>query len=127
MEVLKKYSWPGNVRELVNTLENSITAAGNEPTIYAKHLPLEIRIHMKALALERLQKHTGENISVEDRSRQLPKMNMFVDNAKRQYLQDLMRQTDGNVRRACEVSGLSKSTFYDQLKKYAIPKPGKIR
>ena len=127
LEVFKKYSWPGNVRELVNTLENSITAAGSEPTIYAKHLPLEIRIHMKALALERLRKNPDENISVEARSRRLPKMNMFVDNAKRQYLHDLMRQTDGNVRRACEVSGLSKSTLYDQLKKYTIPKPGKTR
>ena len=126
LEVLKKYSWPGNVRELVNTLENTITATGNEPTIYAKHLPLEIRIHMKALALERLQENPSEDISVEDRSRRLPKMNTFVDNAKRQYLQDLMRQANGNVRQACEMSGISKSTLYDQLKKYAIPKLGKI-
>ena len=120
LQVLQKYSWPGNVRELVNVLENIITAAGNEPTIYAKHLPPEIRIQLKSLALENRQTKPRETLSFDSKSGRLPKMNKFVDNAKRQYLLELMRKTNGNVLQACKLSGLPKTTLYDQLKKYAI-------
>lgn len=120
--VLQQYGWPGNIRELVNVLENTITAAGNEPTIYAKHLPMDIRIQLKSSALEKQQKMPDAALSIERRSGRLPKMTVFVDNAKRQYLQDLMRQTHGDVRQASEIAGLPKTTLYDQLKKYAIPR-----
>jgi two-component system NtrC family response regulator len=121
-QVFQTYGWPGNVRELVNVLESAITAAGNEPTIYAKHLLPEIRIQLKSLALKNLQMKPDQSLSLDSKSDPLPKMNKFVDNAKRQYLLELMQQTNGNVRQACEISGLPKTTLYDQLKKYAIPR-----
>ena len=122
LEILKNYSWPGNVRELVNTLENAITAARMEPTLYAKHLPLEIRIQMKSIALGKTLSKPGEKESDEGGVLRLPQMNIFISRAKRQYLKDLMRQTNGNIHRACTTSGLSKSTLYNLLKKHGITK-----
>lgn len=122
LHVLQQYDWPGNVRELVNVLESSITAAANEPTIYAKHLPLEMRIRLKSLAMENRQGKPGDARSFDGPSGRLPKMSEFVDNARRHYLQDLMRQSHGDVRQACRISGLPKTTLYEQLKKYAIPR-----
>lgn len=122
LEILKNYSWPGNVRELVNTLENAITAARMEPTLYAKHLPLEIRIQMKSIALGKTLSKPGEKEYDEGGVLRLPQMNIFISRAKRQYLKDLMRQTNGNIHRACTTSGLSKSTLYNLLKKHGITK-----
>jgi two-component system NtrC family response regulator len=122
LEILKNYSWPGNVRELVNTLENAITAARMEPTLYAKHLPLEIRIQMKSIALEQAQTKSGEQASNQEGAGHVPKFDDYITRAKCQYVKNLMRQANGNIQRACEASGLSKSTLYNLLKKHGISK-----
>ena len=51
--MLAAYSWPGNVRELFGVLERALAAATTEPTLYAKHLPPEMRINVKKASLER--------------------------------------------------------------------------
>jgi len=38
------YDWPGNVRELVSAVERAVADAYNEPTLYPKHLPIDIRV-----------------------------------------------------------------------------------
>ncbi|MDD4730743.1 MAG: sigma-54 dependent transcriptional regulator [Desulfovibrio sp.] len=51
---LEAYDWPGNVRELANVLERAFVAAGAERTLYAMHLPQELRIEVaKAQIVER--------------------------------------------------------------------------
>jgi two-component system NtrC family response regulator len=48
--VLEGYSWPGNVRELFNVLERAVVASGSARTLYAMHLPQDVRIKVaKAL------------------------------------------------------------------------------
>ena len=42
-QMLELYDWPGNVRELSNTMELVVAQAYNEPTLFAQHLPVEIR------------------------------------------------------------------------------------
>jgi len=103
---------------LVSTLENTITAAKDEPKIFAWHLPLDMRIRMKSQTLEQSSPNLGSMLPTGG----LPKMKAFVDNAKRQYLNQLMQQTNGNVMQASAVSGLPKTTLYDHLKKFAITK-----
>ncbi|MCG8532670.1 MAG: sigma 54-interacting transcriptional regulator, partial [Desulfovibrionales bacterium] len=46
----------------------------------------------------------------------------FRDHVFTQYLEELMIKSNGNVARACELSGLSRSYLYDLLKKYAVKK-----
>lgn len=118
MTALTAYTWPGNVREMVNTLESVITAARSEPTIYAKHLPTEIRIHIAAQALK--DKDQTIDSALDEEEEALPGFKEFVATAKRHYLETLMQQTRGDTRRACKIAGLPRSTLYDQLKKAGI-------
>ena len=46
IETLEAYTWPGNIRELINTLNQANASARQEPTLYRKHLPEHIRIHV---------------------------------------------------------------------------------
>lgn len=70
---LEAYDWPGNVRELANVLERAFVSAGAEHTLYAMHLPQELRIQVaKAQIVER--KHaasppTEEPVSAESSQR----------------------------------------------------------
>ncbi|MGD9364395.1 MAG: sigma-54 dependent transcriptional regulator [Desulfobacteraceae bacterium] len=122
LETLIRYTWPGNVRELVNTLESTLTAARNEPTIYAKHLPMEIRIQMASMALEDKGKQKKREKSLKDAARRpLPTYQDMINETKRRYLLDLMEHTRGDTLKACKISGLPRSTLYDQLKKMGIP------
>ncbi|MBU1002332.1 MAG: sigma-54 dependent transcriptional regulator [Proteobacteria bacterium] len=50
-EVLCSYDWPGNVRELFNVLERAFVAAGEERTLYAMHLPRDVRIKVAKASL----------------------------------------------------------------------------
>jgi two-component system NtrC family response regulator len=113
-DALMAYDWPGNVRELVNAIEHAVTAAYNSPTLFSKHLPVEIRVRVarSAIRKETLSLNSSElsSISLTDHRQA----------ADRQYLQDLMFQTKGRVREACAISGLSRSRLYALLKEHNI-------
>jgi two-component system NtrC family response regulator len=121
LESLMRYPWPGNVRELVNTLESTLAAARNEPTIYAKHLPMEIRIQMAAMTMEaksRQEEYCESSQQKENQS--LPTYQQMIRESKQRYLQALLAFCRGDTLKACEISGLPRSTLYDQLKKMGI-------
>ena len=42
---------------------------------------------------------------------------------ERQYLQELMVLTSGNIREACKISGLGRARLYQLIKKYNISIP----
>jgi len=50
-EILSGYDWPGNVRELFNVLERAFVAADEERTLYAMHLPRDVRIKVAKASL----------------------------------------------------------------------------
>ena len=43
-----------------------------------------------------------------------------LDNAEQQYLKDLMTITAGDIKKACQLSGLSRTRLYVLLKKHNI-------
>ena len=120
LKALNTYHWPGNVRELVNSLESAIADAGGKPTLFAKHLPNNIRIKIASDALSK--RKAGEDSSRKNQSRweKFPEFKDFLDDSKKRYLGNLMSQTDKNIQKACRISGLSRSSLYDYLKKYKI-------
>ncbi len=114
LDALMAYDWPGNVRELVNAIERSITAAYNGPTLFPKHLPLDIRVKVARSAIKKEPVYpSGAGLS-------LPPLTEHRQTAERQYLQDLMFQTKGSIKEACRVSGLSRSRLYALLKEHSI-------
>ena len=99
LDALLAYDWPGNVRELVNAIERSITAAYHGPTLFPKHLPTDIRIKVARSAIRKESRRPAAS----DASLHL--LAEYRQTSERQYLQDLMFQTKGNIKDACLISG----------------------
>ncbi|BCS87796.1 sigma-54-dependent transcriptional regulator [Pseudodesulfovibrio sediminis] len=134
---LASYTWPGNVRELFNILERAVVSASNEKTLYAMHLPRELRIQIAKAQIERM---TGSDVASETGETQddaparkigldifedifdqkLPTLRDFKGMAEKVYLGELIRQCDGDLPRILKASKLSRSHFYSLLKKYGL-------
>ncbi len=94
-DLLRRYSWPGNVRELRNVLERAIILAGRGQ-ITVRHLP-------KNLA--------GGKETI---------LRPLAD-VEREHIARVLHATGGNIKRTATVLGISRSTLYEKLKRYAIP------
>ena len=123
-QVIKSYEWPGNVRELVQALERSIVAAQDEPTLFPKHLSQHIRIEVAKNAIESGSQLFRKGEGMTESGSDLPKIQEIRDRviaeAERKYLDELMSITGKDIRKACSISGLSRSRLYTLLKKYKI-------
>jgi two-component system, NtrC family, response regulator len=120
-EALTTYSWPGNVRELINTLESSIASARDgDHTLFPIHLPMQIRTELARASID--TQPSGDNASHRhiDAFKSLSSLRELLDATEKRYLEDLISFTEGNLKEACRISGLSRSRFYDRLKKYGI-------
>ena len=129
-EILASYDWPGNVRELFNTLERAFVSSGEQKIIYAMHLPHDIRIKVAKRMLEGEGRETSERPGCSvagDRGpdslesvtalKPLSTLKEFKSEMERMYLERLIRETGGEVKKMLEISGLSRSHFYAVLKK----------
>ncbi len=127
LEALANYHWPGNVRELFNTLERAISAAGNSPTLFRKDLPNSVRI---AVTRSQLSGHAATPAAAPQPpplGSVMPEIRTYLkainDQMERGYLQELMLRTKGDIKQACQMSGLSRTGLYDRLKKHNIARP----
>jgi two-component system NtrC family response regulator len=115
-QIIEAYSWPGNVRELYNVMERAVIAAGDEPTLFALHLPQEVRIAVTRAQLSRGA--SGEAVFSTEGG--LPTLRVFKEAREREYLELLRRECGGEIVRMLDVSGLSRSHLYALLKKYGV-------
>jgi two-component system NtrC family response regulator len=125
LEALEQYDWPGNVRELFHTLEESISMAADDPTLYPHHLPTRIRAILtresvkastvcpSALPNDPTRGHGG---------RKFLKISEYRNKMERRYLEQLTRFTGGNRKQACSISGLSRTRLFELLKKHDLAK-----
>ena len=127
LNALMAYEWPGNVRELIGTLEKAISDAFQEPTLYPKHLPTDIRVKLKKTELTK--ESIVPNMVVQQTlhsSKSLPTLKDHREeatlNTEKQYLESLMKVTEGNIKEACRISGLSRPRLYALLKKFNMTK-----
>jgi two-component system NtrC family response regulator len=121
LDYLNLYNWPGNVRELFNTLERAMVEAGSSPMLFGKHLPVELRVKVATSSFV----HEKEIRSAgEDDSNGIGKFHeareMVIAKMEYDYLCKLVSSSAGDVKKACDVSGLSRSRFYELIKKYSI-------
>jgi len=121
---LTSYVWPGNVRELFNALERTLAAARYDHTLFPKHLPPTIRIQVARTSVNKrtmLEEIPPENASLSEKLDKLRDVReTAIARAERQYLQELMSLTEGNINQSCQISGLSRPRLYALLKKYDI-------
>ena len=127
INILCVYEWPGNVRELINTVEGAVIDARYESILFPKHLPPYIRIHVARASVvpeksANIEKRPEAIVS----PKSLPKLQDAREAAlikvEKEYLKNLLVQTQGDIKEACGISGLSRSRLYHLLKKYSINK-----
>lgn len=127
-QALAAYDWPGNVRELVNALESALSAGRMEDKLYAKHLPVHIRIHAARVSLKKDDLPPAESSSAYDLEEEFPTLRDYrmaaAAEAEKQYLRSLLNHVNDDLKKACRISGLSRSRFYELLKKHQIPIAG---
>lgn len=119
-EVLAVYDWPGNVRELFNTLERALAAAHYEPTLFPNHLPSDVRIKAARALLSKEAPAPNSRPSATVHNGLLPKLREFREAAEKKYLLDLIALANGDIKKACRVSDMSRSRLYVLLKKYGL-------
>ena len=119
-DVLLNYDWPGNVRELFNTVDSSVSSSKNEPTIYPMHLPPEIRIRVARKTLGSTHRGKGSDKKGLPLPHNISPLREYRDLMDKQYLQELMHLSDGNIKEACSLSGLSRSRLYALLQKHSL-------
>ncbi len=134
LAALDMYDWPGNVRELRHALERSMTAAQDEPVLLARHLPTYIRITNAQAGLQNgtcpaayagkpSASHQPSNWNLPLKSLQEVREEAIAE-AETNYLRQLLPSAGGNIKKACQVSGLSRSRLYQLLKDHDIRNVG---
>ncbi len=123
-EALQHYSWPGNVRELLSTLDRAVVASKGEPTLFPKHLPTHIRVHLARTAVQRNETAEFDPGSLAEPPEILLPLKAYRESAvmelEREYFQKLLSLTRRDIQKACRISGLSRSRLYHLIKKYKI-------
>jgi len=123
-EPLLAYDWPGNVRELINTIESILAMARDEPTLYHKHIPARIRIPGTRASVKNhkiVNKNQADSLPQAQALPTLKEARKAAQyDAESKYLKDLLLHTQGKIKEACRVSGLSRSQLYHLLQKQNI-------
>jgi transcriptional regulator with PAS, ATPase and Fis domain len=104
IRVLQSYSWPGNIRELQNILEYaSIVHTGTRIEVW--HLP------------EYLRPNENETSPASDKPYDLRDT---VNTVERDLLMSALASSNNNRSAAIKQLGISRSAFYDKLRRYNI-------
>jgi len=115
-DALVSYTWPGNTRELINSLDSAVTMAGEDPTLFSKYLAIPIRVWSARAAVGDHSEEKGKPGFSGD----LPSFKELRESLEKEYLQKLIRTVGNDVKKACLISGLSRSGLYKILKKHHL-------
>ena len=127
-EAINAYNWPGNVRELLNTIDSALAAAGEQPILFPQHLPIKIRAKiaksgLKTFAQDSLiEESLSDLAALPDESVSTYKKfrDQLLDAGEKHYFLRVCNLSQGNVKEACKITGLSQSRLYFFLQKHEI-------
>ncbi len=114
IRALESYHWPGNARELFNVLERILVQSSGSALI-PQELPAWIRSCFCAKRAPYAGSRPLKNLSPWKEYRR-----ELIETGERRYLEELMAASRGNVKQACDISGLSAPRLYELLRKYEI-------
>jgi DNA-binding NtrC family response regulator len=104
LRILLDYSWPGNVRELENVLERALNLADGE-VIDVEHLPGHV------VSASRRPGRLSMRLAGEA-------LDDVISRAEQEAIVEALRATDNNRSLAAKKLGISRSAFYEKLRKY---------
>lgn len=94
MDVLASYNWPGNIRQLENTIERAIALTSNK-ALLVSDIPSEV--------LNKADAPNGPEFPT-------------LAEVKLEYIDEVLRHTNGNQKQAAEILGIDRKTLYRLLK-----------
>jgi DNA-binding NtrC family response regulator len=101
LRILMDYNWPGNVRELENTVERAmVTCRG------------------------RILSEEDFSFLAENGARKpwsVP-AGITLQEMEKQLIVATLQRSEGNIKEAASVLGIDRSTLYDKIKRYEIPR-----
>ena len=93
LELLLEYPWPGNVRQIENVIERAVILR-KAGLIQPRDLPEEIA------------------------ARTAPPSARSLEETERDYIQQLLRECNGNQTQVSRILGINRRTLYRKLRKY---------
>lgn len=109
MERLCAYSWPGNVRELENCVRY-LTCLRSSGPVGVSDLPLL----EEGESLPCLEEPDLTGLPLRDAKREL------VTRFEREYLENALRESRGNIARAARQSGKARRAFFELMRKHGV-------
>jgi DNA-binding NtrC family response regulator len=109
-ERVQSYSWPGNVRELENCVQY-LTCLQLEHLVRSNELPL-LSTEEEESTVPATPEHV--NASFQQSKREL--VNLF----EREYLEDALRKSKGNIAEAARASGKARRAFFELMRKHGV-------
>ncbi|MCF8120007.1 MAG: sigma-54 dependent transcriptional regulator [Deltaproteobacteria bacterium] len=119
IEALSRYQWPGNVRELNHAVENALSESRDEPTLFPIHLPIHIRSQLARSSVKETRKSSPD---IDSHHTSFPSLKEMMEFTEKEYFQNLVHYTGGDINEICRISGLSRSNVYTRFKKYNLSK-----
>ena len=104
LRLLMDHTWPGNVRELENAIERAIVSCKSGV------------LTADDLAFLRPQPATGGGPGLG-----LPS-GLTLQEIEKQYIEATLQRTRGNVKAAADALGIDRSTLYEKIRRYQIPR-----
>ena len=98
LDKLKDYDWPGNVRELQHTVERAVILSDSE-----------ILKPEDFILRNSNQKSSG-----------LPINSYNLDDIEKSVIQKVLAENNGNITKAAEELGLTRSSLYRRMEKYNL-------
>ncbi len=102
LKLLMAHDWPGNVRELENAVERAIVTCRGA-----------------ALGEEDFSFLAGARESA--RPMAIPQ-GMTLQDMEKVLIAETLRRSDGNIKETASVLGIDRSTLYEKIRKYEIPR-----
>ncbi len=137
LQELEAYNWAGNVRELFSALEWVMAHALYETVLFPKHLPPQIRVQVARSAFDAASPQAAESAPPVHERPDAPGFEFpaskpdgivkwkefrrsLIEKGEKYYLEDLMTASNGDIKDAATLSGLSLPRVYELLRKHRI-------
>jgi transcriptional regulator with PAS, ATPase and Fis domain len=113
VNILKRVHWQGNVRQLENVIERAFHFTDSS-WIEPKHLPAEL--------VPSFMSHRDAVQPARPEPPHLYPRKKIIEDTERQAILQVLASVNGNKSKAAEMLGMSRSSFYQKMKKFKITK-----